>query len=210
MKDKGNVSKENIKIDHINAQSLQGNFEEIKMLISERNPDILCISETWLLPFVKDCFVHIPHFNLFRRDHGKGGGVCIYVRDNLKSSQIDINTPKIENVEDLWLSIQSSKFPSFIIGTVYRHPYAPVASFDYISDVFKEIILCNKSVFIVGDMNDDLFYENSHLGTLFKTCRLHQLIGKAKRITQNSSSLIDVIATNNLSIYLGRFPQFGG
>ena len=136
MKDKGNVSKENIKIDHINAQSLQGNFEEIKMLISERNPDILCISKTWLLPFVKDCFVHIPYFNLFRRDPGKGGGLCIYVRDNLKSSQIDINTPKIENVEDLWLSIQSSKFPSFIIGTVYQHPHAPVASFDYISDVF--------------------------------------------------------------------------
>ena len=62
---------------------------------------------------------------------------------------------------------------------------------------FKEIILRNKSVFIVGDMNDDLVYENSHLGTLFKTYRLHQLIKKATHITQNSSSLIDVIATNN-------------
>ena len=44
------------------------------MLISERNLDTLFISETWLLPFARDCFVHIPHFNMLGQNHGKGDG----------------------------------------------------------------------------------------------------------------------------------------
>ena len=172
------------------------------MLINQSNSDILCVSETWLLPSVSNAFIDIPHFSIFRRDHGRGGGVCIYVSENLKSSQINLNTPKTDSVEDIWLCIQSSKFPSFIIGTIYRHPHAPVAAFDYISNVFKEILLRNKPVFILGDINDDLFCGNSNLGKLFKTHNLHQLITKATRITENSSTLIDVIATNNANMVL--------
>ena len=59
------AKKDMIKVEHINAQSVQGNFEEIKMLIEKRNVDILCISETWLFPLVDDIFVKIPHFNIF-------------------------------------------------------------------------------------------------------------------------------------------------
>ncbi len=39
-----------LKIEHLNAQSLQGNLEEIKQLMNERDVDILCVSETWLSP----------------------------------------------------------------------------------------------------------------------------------------------------------------
>ena len=111
-------------------------MEEIRLLVSEKNLDILCISETWLHPNVNDYCIRIPNFNIFRHDVGRGAGVCIYVRDSFKVTQIDMNTPIIENVEHLWLSIQSAKFPSFIVGTVYRHPHAHVQSFDYNSDIF--------------------------------------------------------------------------
>ena len=172
------------------------------MLINQSNSDVLCVSETWLLSSVNNVFIDIPHYNIFRRDHGKGGGVCMYVNENLKSSQVNLTTPKIDNVEDIWICVQSSKFPSFIIGTIYRHPHAPVTAFDYISNVFKEILLRNKPVFILGDLNDDLFCRNSNIGKLFKTHNLHQLITKATRITENSSTLIDVIATNNANMVL--------
>ncbi len=35
-------------IEHINAQSLQSNFDEIKMWVHSRDIDVLCASETWL------------------------------------------------------------------------------------------------------------------------------------------------------------------
>ena len=62
--------KDLIKIEHINAQSVQGHIEEIKMLIEDRSIDILCISETWLLPLIEDKYVKVPNFNIFRYDVG--------------------------------------------------------------------------------------------------------------------------------------------
>ena len=52
-------AKDKIKIEYINAQSLQGHMDEIKLLIDDRNIDILCITETWLLPSVENRFINI-------------------------------------------------------------------------------------------------------------------------------------------------------
>ncbi len=75
--------KRNLLIEHVNAQSLLCNFDEIKSLIYERNIDILCISESWLLAHTPDSHVHIPNFDLHRHDGGKGDGVCVYVINEL-------------------------------------------------------------------------------------------------------------------------------
>ena len=71
------MNSDKIKIVHINAQSVQGHMDEIKLLIKDGNIDILCISETWLLPTVENRFIQIPNFNIFRQDEGRGGGVCV-------------------------------------------------------------------------------------------------------------------------------------
>ncbi len=40
--------KGNLTIEYIKAQSLQSNFEEIKMCVDDRDIDVQCVSETWL------------------------------------------------------------------------------------------------------------------------------------------------------------------
>ena len=135
-----------IKIEYIDAQSVQGHIEEIEMLIEDRSIDILCISETWLLPLVEGKYINVPNCNILRYDIGRGGRVCVYAQDYLKVSEIDLNIPKVENVDNIWLCIQSSRFPSLILGTVYRHPHSLVNSFDYMFNIFKEILLKNKPV----------------------------------------------------------------
>ena len=183
-------------IKHINAQSLQGHFDEIALLIRERKIDILCVSETWLTPLVANKYVDIPDFNIFRHDLKPGGGVCIYVRSDLKVTRIE---PKVENgtlVEDIWLQIQFKKLPSIIIGTIYRHPKALSDSFDYILSLFKEICLRNKPVFILGDLNDDLLLQQAKLHKIIKIMKLSQVIEKPTRITETSKTLIDVLITN--------------
>lgn len=191
-----------IEIEHINAQSLLGHFEEIKMLVEERNIDILCISETWLHQEMVNNFINIPNFKVYRCDAGRGGGVCIYVRDTLKSNRISTTAVNNTAVEDVWVTVQSNMLPSFIIGTVYRHPHATSESFEYIEKVFREMSLKKKPLFILGDLNDDLTKSNAKLAKVIKKSKLEQIIDKPTRITENTSSLLDLIITNRPDLIL--------
>ena len=163
----------------------------------DHNLDIMCISETWLLPNMPSTFVEIPEYSFYRNDGGRGGGVGVYIGKHLKVNAL--KTPEIErppHLEDIWLTIQSGKFPSFILGCVYRHPHALSNSFDYLSEVFRFMCLKNKPLIILGDFNDNLFIPNNKIGKLMQTLHLSQLVTEPTRITANSSSLIDLIITN--------------
>ena len=165
-------------------------------MLIERNIDILCISETWLTANIPDSFIHISQYNIYRCDKDRGGGVCIYVRENLKVTQINLNIPRTEGIEDLWISVQCRKLPSIIVGCIYRHPHSPNASFEYLLQSFRSICLKNKPFFLLGDLNDDQLIPNSKLYQAIKMSKLKQLISKPTRITNSSSTLLDVIITN--------------
>ena len=63
---KWNIYKQDsVKIEHINSQSLLGHLDEVKLLVVERKLDILCVSETWLLPSMADRFISILNFSIF-------------------------------------------------------------------------------------------------------------------------------------------------
>lgn len=65
-----------LRIGHVNVQSILGNKDVIDVLIKERNTDILCISETWLSPDTPNEHIVIPNYSVYRCDKGRGGGVC--------------------------------------------------------------------------------------------------------------------------------------
>ncbi len=41
-------------------------IDEVRLLAKERNVDIFCVSESWLLPNLPDVFVSIPRYKIFR------------------------------------------------------------------------------------------------------------------------------------------------
>ena len=192
--------KELLYIECINAQSLLSHFDAIESLLYERDIDILCICEIWLKTSVDDKFIYIPNFNVVRCDAGRGGGVCIYYRDTLKIKVLDTGIDNIENVEEIWVQVQRKKFPSFILGCIYRHPKAVAASFSHLSDVFKNMLLKKKPIFIFGDFNDDYLNKGNHISKVCKNLNLWQVIEKPTRITQHSSTLLDLIITNNINM----------
>ena len=106
----------------MNARSVLSNLEEIKLLVNERNIDVLCISETWLESNIPDRYVNIEGFNLFRDDKGRGGGTCIYVRNYLNATLVNTEFDSCEGIECTWVKVQCRKLPSVIVGAVYRHP----------------------------------------------------------------------------------------
>ncbi len=52
----------------------------------------------------------------------------------------------------------------------------------------------NKAVYVLGDLNDNLFANNNKINNIIKNNKLTQLVNKPNRIT--SSTLIDLIVTN--------------
>lgn len=177
-------------------------MDEVKLLISNRKVDILCVSETWLLPNIPNQFIDISNYNIFRYDQGHGGGTCIYVREDLVVTSINFDIPRTDGVEDIWLNVQCRKLPSIIIGSIYRHPHSSNSTFDYLLDVFRSVCIRNKPIFILGDLNDDLLTPNSKLSKILKTTKLCQLINNPTRITPRSSTLLDVIITNKTSMVI--------
>ena len=177
----------------------------------ERNIDILCITETWLNSYTPDKYVNIQGYTLFRNDKGRGAGACIYVKDLLTSNLINItNNAAIapDGIEDLWITVQHKKLPSIIVGCIYRHPKATQDTFNYLLDIFRNMISRNKSLYILGDLNDNLLAENK-LSKIIEKTKLHQIIEQPTRITPHSSTLLDVIITNNRDsiIYSDVVPQ---
>ncbi|RUM30450.1 MAG: hypothetical protein DSY42_04590 [Aquifex sp.] len=191
-------------IEHINAQSIQSNFDEIKMCVYSRDIDVLCVSETWLQTNTPDVYVNIPNYVLYRNDVGRGGGVCIYVKKELRTNIINFLLPKQVGVEDLWLSVQSNMYPAVIIGCVYRHPKANVDSFEYLQDVFRQLCVSKKNFYILGDFNNDLLLNSSKFNGILKNNRLVQLIDVPTRVTATSATLLDLIITNNPDLILAK------
>lgn len=190
-------AKDALKIEHVNAQSLLANKDVIDNIIKDRCIDILCVSETWLCPLTLNDYVCIPNYNLFRYDKGRGGGVCMYVSDTLTATQVNVAMDRVEGVEDIWVSVQSSKFPSIIVGCLYRHPKSNPDTFQYISDVMSFIRLRKKAFYVLGDFNDNLLSKNNKMSKILTSTKLEQLITKPTRITPNSATLLDLIITNN-------------
>ena len=172
-------------------------------MLHQENIDILCTCETWLDSSVDDKFIKMSKFNIIRCDAGRGSGVCIYVRGDLNISVIDAGVDKAEGIEDLWVQGQHKKFPSFIVGCVYRHPKALATSFQYLANVFRNICLRNKPVFILGDINDSLFVKDNNLAfKIVRNLNLKQVIDWPTHITSHSSTLLDVAITNNVEMIM--------
>ena len=58
--------------------------------------------------------------------NSRGSGACIFVRNIFtckKYENIEITDGEpSKGIEDVWVSIQASKFKSIIVGAVYQHP----------------------------------------------------------------------------------------
>ena len=133
---------------------------------------------------------------MYRCDKGRGGGVCIYIRDVFTVAPLEIDIARAQGVEDVWVTVQSSKFPSVIIGCPYRHPKARCESYDYITDVIRYVSLKDKPFYILGHFNDNVLCENSKMPQIIFNTKLTQVISKPTRITPTSATLIDLIVTN--------------
>lgn len=193
----------NLILCHFNIRSLTKQFDEFKNYVLSEIFDIITISETWLSTDISDYVVDIPGYQLYRNDrkHVRGGGVAIYVRKCKNITNINIIVPDDNGcVEHLWLTalINGKKVG---IGCVYRPPSCPYNNLQVIENYLADLSVSSEYLFCMGDFNINILSkntpENIFLDNLTKTFNLTQLINEPTRITLNTSTLIDLIFTNN-------------
>src|SRR6201996_4637763 len=96
---------------------------------------------------------------MYRRDRlrRRGGGVCIYLRDNIIANTINVPSMSIPNVEILWVSFCMDNIVFYLAG-VY-HPPKPVFSIECLKTAltqdidFIHSIPGNLNIILAGDFN---------------------------------------------------------
>ena len=130
----------------------------------------------------------------------------MYVKENI-APYVEIlselnHTDKLG--EEYWILIKKPGRKKMIIGLVYRPPSGRVDPFCRMNDTLSIIETTNNllqtEMLILGDFNVKYTLTHSAIREQLKTTMcsqgLRQVIKKATRVTNNSSSLIDLIFTN--------------
>jgi len=130
-------------------------FLPIPELAFEKKSVIITISETWLNTTVTSAEVQIESYKLHRLDrlHKRGGGVCAYVRKDLKSSVLkDLTSISERNFHQLWIKVQCKKCKSIIICVTYRPDDSPLSSFEeLLKPCYIQALTLDKPITILGD-----------------------------------------------------------
>ena len=197
----------NVSIADLNVRSLKcrAHYVLVKETVLTNRFDIFTVSETWLNSTVQDLEIEIPGYVIYRldRQNSRGGGVCAYVSRNFKTEYLsDISLTAPSGFQQLWLKIQVKSMKSFILCTAYRPPNTPLSCFD--SDLIESFVYAssfNVPIYLLGDLNCRLeSSDNPEAKALLNFCRsynLSQLITRPTRVTETTSSILDVILVSD-------------
>ena len=206
-----------ILLTHLNIRSLWSKIDLTRSTFTSKNIDIATFSETWLTNEIPDELINFKGYTLFRKDRTwsdgngtvpkKGGGLCMYVKDNLNVKVDHINHMDIStrDVECQAIEIIYENQKNVIVLNLYRPPQGNIENFiDYIDRMVNSIDIVKKDVFILGDYNID-FLDKSDTNTkkinrLISQLGLFKLISTPTRFGNYKNSCIDQIISNSIHV----------
>ena len=150
--------KKGLNFIHVNIRSLRNKITELSIIANKTGASIVAVSETWLDSTFTDTEITLPGYNVQRKDRNAlGGGVCLYVKDNLAYNQRqDLES---DDIESTWIELYLRKTKPIIVGCVYRPP----TKRDFISKLQETIssVATSNELFILGDTNINLNLDNN-------------------------------------------------
>ncbi|XP_069936301.1 uncharacterized protein [Cherax quadricarinatus] len=113
-----------LKVYYTNSRSLRNKIDELRLLASVGNIDIIGITESWFnlkdREIPSECNIQGYKLSHTDRINRKGGGVVMYVRENLNCLRHDIRLAT-SNTESVWLQFLEGR-DKLILGVIYRPP----------------------------------------------------------------------------------------
>ena len=195
------LSHKGFSVLHQNIRGLDGKKDLLAdMLFQHKNVNILSLSETFLSTHHNDCEIGGYIFEQKNRKNAKGGGVAAYIKNGVPYTRRD--DLENEDLEILWLEIQIKDTKSFLLAVTYRPPdtskHVSKSFVKLLEQKMRTVRKENKELIIIGDLNCDYSSPSTHdeIKATFHNNGFIQLVKDVTRITNNSSTLIDVILTN--------------
>ncbi|KAF4533551.1 hypothetical protein B566_EDAN001036 [Ephemera danica] len=146
---------------HINAQSLLSHFDYFYNAFMGLNIHVIAVSETWLQPCIKSSQISLPGYEIFRVDrlHKGGGGVAIFVRNDIKCKILATSKPEEKNKAEFIISELKFGYKKVLFTTIYRPPNTMFI--DDIDDAISNMGAEYDHIIITGDLNIDILKETS-------------------------------------------------
>ena len=180
-------------------------FYELMLFVNRYDFDVITLTETWLKdnPFLLE-YVKIEGYKMYyhNRDNKRGGGVGIYIKDNIKHKLckdiVNIN-PALEH---LWLEIEGKNKHSKLLLCVAYQPYFTHQEKAEWLENFERVIGnatldWTGNVVITGDLNIDLLSNSPIKDSYLETLRSFDLTQHVNSPSRKGISLIDHISTNS-------------
>jgi hypothetical protein len=140
------ASRKNLKVLYTNAQSVVSKIYELTSNVSDMDPDLILLMESWCNNQITDAFLSLPGYELINElrkdrydtDRGRSDGLLVYAKNDLTISALQTN-----KTEDF----QCCKFKvsDIIMYFIYRSPSSGLNSFSGMLDLLREAEkkLCN-------------------------------------------------------------------
>lgn len=194
---------------HFNARSLLNKIELLNIWLTDFPVDILTISETWFHPDIDLALTNLVGYSCYRYDRvskARGGGLAIYVRDELHASYDhlkyhNLNVSSVDSELQV-LSIKVGNIKKIMIVNCYRPPSGSVSCFfDDLHLVLDSIDkLDEHELYVLGDLNIPYNLPSpafSKVKSFESKYNLQQVIGSPTRCTASTSNILDLIFTNS-------------
>ena len=198
-------NKSNLNLLLLNVRSITSVIDEIGLILIRKKVDVMAQCETWLDDSICDSEVCPPGFSIYRNDRNRrGGGVTIIVSSRVRFvPRPDLS---VGNIESLWIELFQKSKRSMFIGCVYRSPSSTISFFDHLSsETERALSVRSQNLTILGDLNCNLLtLVSPATKALLSFCNhfgLEDIVCSPTRITETSTTLIDVILTNRVDCY---------
>ena len=195
---------------HINACSLNENFNELEHLLSCKNNifDVIAVSETRI---TKNIYLTnnltMNNFSFeFTPTEFSAGGTLLYIANHLSyKPRLDLNIYKSNKLESTFIEVLNPKKSNIIIGCIYKHPSMDLNDFNtnYLNNLDK-VSKEQKSVFLLGDFDVNALNYNDHnptnefLDSLASNSFVPYIL-QLTRLPSHSKTLTDNVFSNIIS-----------
>lgn len=135
---------------NVNARSLINKFPNFLTLISSHSVHVAGVTETWLHDGIYDTEVTPPGYCVIRGDRGRGrgGGVAIFLRSDIKFSVIQGPS----EIESVWCKLYFDSM-SIVVGVVYRPPGSLIDQTYVLCDFMRMHNFYSSNLICMGDFN---------------------------------------------------------
>ena len=148
-----------------NIEGLKNNFQALTNHYLTNKADVICLCESWLNQ-QNDEYEHFQiqgftlfsktRFDSFESSHPlkskKGGGVAIYVKENISTRQFDLSQQLNLEYTSIEIDVEQK---NITIITCYRSPQQNKTEFLANLVLLLEKINIDKNIILVGDFNED-------------------------------------------------------